>query len=312
MVSVSATTVLRPCSGDAVLLAHLRTLRGCGSVESVFRGVINLLLPDGGLMALAVRGSGDAPRTLVVDIAHWLDRGVEAGRAVEFGPDGIALQGAFGVLRVPVRGAMKWHPILPRLDSLTPSELAVSARALHHLVSVDGEPGGMLGASPGAAPMEVAVCTALEHGRDALVRAVRSSDTVGMRDAVLALLGLGPGLTPAGDDFLTAIALLSSLDGSGLGLFARVLHDVLDEQPGRTTLLSTTTLREALSGRFRAELVDVLCSLAATPGQSEVQAIETVRAPVRRALAHGHTSGTDTLSGLVAGLHLERELRGSL
>lgn len=312
MGSTRATAVVRACSGDAVLLAHLRTLRGCGSVEGAFRGVINLLLPDGELMALAARGSGDGPRTLVVDVAHWFDQGVEAGAAVGFGPGGISLQGAFGSLRISVRGAAEWHPILPYFGSLTPSELAVPARALHHLVSVDGEPGGMLGPSPGAGPMEVAVCTALERGRGELVRAVRSSDTVGMRHGVLALLGLGPGLTPAGDDFLTAIALLSSLDGSRLGPLARVLRDVLDEQPGRTTLLSTTTLREALSGRVRAGLVDVLRALAATRGQSEAQAIETVRDPVRRALAHGHTSGTDTLSGLVTGLHLERELRGSL
>ncbi|WP_328885008.1 oxamate carbamoyltransferase subunit AllH family protein [Streptomyces sp. NBC_00316] len=281
-------------------------------MESVFRGVINLLLPGGGLMALSARGSGDAPRTLVVDVAHWLDRGVEAGGVVGFGPDGIALQGDAGGLQISAQGTAEWHPILPYLGSLTPSELAVPARVLHHLVSVDGELGGMLGPTPGAAPMEAAVCTALEHGRDELVRAVRSSDSVGMRHGVLALLGLGPGLTPAGDDFLTAIALLSSLEGSRLGPLARVLHDVLDEQPGRTTLLSTTTLREALSGRVRAGLVDVLWALAATRGQSEAQAIETVRDPVRRALAHGHTSGTDTLSGLVAGLHLERELRGSL
>jgi hypothetical protein len=38
----------------------------------------------------------------------------------------------------------------------------------------------------------------------------------------------------------------------------------------------------------------------------------SVRTPVRHVLAIGHTSGTDILSGLVTGLRLEKELRGSL
>lgn len=310
--TVCVTEVLRPRSGDAALLAHLRVLSGHGGVESVFRRAINLVLPDGRLMTLVTPGSGDAPWTLVVDVAHWLGRGVEAGQTVAFTPGGIALPDAGGGVRIVVDGASEWDPILPTLAMLTPSELAAAARVLHHLVRVHGEPGGMLGASPGAMPMERAVCAALAQGRDVLAWAVRTSDTAGMRTGVLALLGLGPGLTPAGDDFLTALALLSALEGSALGPFAQVLGDVLDEKPGRTTLLSATTLREALAGRVRATLGEVIAALVATRGQSEAHITDTIHAPVRRALAHGHTSGTDTLSGLVTGLHLEKELRGSL
>nr|WP_240929405.1 DUF2877 domain-containing protein [Streptomyces coryli] len=158
--------------------------------------------------------------------------------------------------------------------------------------------------------MESVVCAALDEGRAALTRAVLARDPAGIRDGVLALLGLGPGLTPAGDDFLTGIAVLSALDGTRLGPFATVLGDVLDERSGRTTLLSATTLREALAGRVRASLADVLCAIPATRRQDTAQAADALKNPVRRALAHGHTSGTDTLSGLVTGLHLEKELRG--
>ncbi|MDI3405259.1 oxamate carbamoyltransferase subunit AllH family protein [Streptomyces cavernicola] len=342
---VRASVVLRSQSGDAVLLARLRALRGRGRVESVFRGVLNLLLPDGELMALAARGRADAPRTLVVDVPHWGDSGVRPGEPVDFAPSGVTLPGADGGIRICIRESEEWNPILPSLDQLTSAELDTAAHALRQVTYAHGELGGMLGASPTAAPMETAVCAALDHGRRRLVRAVRSScgDTphadgrtapaeplhehdggpalsvpashdgaLALREAVLALLGLGPGLTPAGDDFLVGIAVLSAIDGSRLDLFAQTLGQVLTEHPGRTTLLSTTTLREALAGRVRAPFVDVLHSLAATRGQSEAQAVDTIRSPVRRALAHGHTSGADTLSGLVTGLHLEKELRGSL
>ncbi|MDI3417746.1 oxamate carbamoyltransferase subunit AllH family protein [Streptomyces luteolus] len=359
MVSVRASAVLHSRSGDAALLARLRTLRGRGRVDSVFRGVLNLQLPDGELVSLAARGCENAPRTLIVDIPHWGGSGVRPGEPVEFAPGSLTLPGGHGGIRICLRESGEWNPILPSLDQLTSSELSTAARALRQATYAYGELGGMLGAAPTAAPMETAVCAALDHGRRRLVRAVRSSCGAPYRcdgdavtgqsspsgpdpvrrgsevaptatdptpreaaapgessspldEAVLALLGLGPGLTPAGDDFLVGIAVLSAIGGSRLGPFARALDHILTEHPCRTTLLSTTTLREALAGRVRAPLVDVLRSLTATRGQSDAQAVDTIRSPVRRALAHGHTSGADTLSGLVTGLHLEKELRGSL
>ncbi|WP_406314526.1 DUF2877 domain-containing protein [Streptomyces sp. NBC_00118] len=312
MTSLCTATELRVVSGDAALIAYLRALRGQGVVESVFQRTLNLLTPGERLVALAVRGGDDAPLTLVTDADAWAERGISAGQAVEFAPGVITVRTADAPLRVHTEGADEWHPILPSLTALGPGDLAAAAAALDRLVRAHGSRGGMLGPTPTASSMEAAVTRALADGRDALVRAITSADDAGMRRGVLALLGLGPGLTPAGDDFLTALALLSSLHGSRLGPFGRALQDVLLEHPGRTTRLSVTTLDEALAGRARASLLDVLRALARPSGWSETRAAESIRTPVRHVLAIGHTSGTDILSGLVTGLRLEKELRGSL
>ncbi|NEB79610.1 DUF2877 domain-containing protein, partial [Streptomyces sp. SID14478] len=136
--------------------------------------------------------------------------------------------------------------------------------------------------------------------------AIRGGDEDAERRGVLALLGLGPGLTPAGDDFLAGLALVAALPGSAPTGFVPVLRAVLADFPARTTDLSLATLAEATEGRARGELIDVLRQLAHSRPSWELHA------PVRKALAVGHTSGSDTLSGIVAGLHLEEELRGSL
>ncbi|MFE3450046.1 DUF2877 domain-containing protein [Nonomuraea sp. NPDC059194] len=275
--------------GDAVLLSHLRDLTGTGRVDTAFRHVLNLLLPGGRLMALASRQADNAPWTLVVDVPDWTSAAVEPGQAVEFAPGALATAG----LSIDTTGAGDWDP--PPL-SVSVDELGPATAALDRLVRTQGTPGGMVAAAR-PSPMEAA----LRDGRDALVRAVLAADPDGVRRGVLGLLGLGPGLTPAGDDFLTGLALLSSLSGSRLGLFAGGLREVLAVHAGRTTLLSSTTLAEALDGRVRASLLDLLSAMARHD-----------LAPAHRVLAIGHTSGTDTLSGLVTGLHLERELRGSL
>ncbi|MGW6399272.1 oxamate carbamoyltransferase subunit AllH family protein [Streptomyces sp. NPDC055134] len=312
MTALRTATELRAISGDAALVAHLRALRGQGVVEGVFHRTVNVLMPGDRLIALAARGGGDAPRTLVTDADSWSDRGIAASQAVEFAPGVITVRAARGRLRVRTEGADEWHPILPSLAALGPGELATAASALDRLIRAHGSRGGMLGPTPAASSMEVAVTRALADGRDVLVRAIRSGDDAGMRGGILALLGLGPGLTPAGDDFLTASALLSSLPGSRLGPFGRALRDVLLDRPGRTTRLSLATLDEALSGRAGASLLDVLHALARPDRWGEVHVTQSIRTPVRHVLAIGHTSGTDILSGLVTGLRLEKELRGSL
>ncbi|SDJ39019.1 DUF2877 domain-containing protein [Streptomyces indicus] len=298
--------VLPVRSGDAALLRSLRSTVGEGVVHSVFSRVVNLLTPQDRLIALAVRGAGHAPRTLTADVTDWTGYGIEAGRRVRFARGSLTLELPHKRLRLTLDGARLWCPDTPSLAHLAPAELAAAAAHLDRLNRAHGALGGMLGATPGAGPMEAAVATALAKGRTGFTAAVPTGDPARIRTAVLSLLGLGPGLTPAGDDFLTGAALVAALPGSALAAFVPVLKDVLDAHPGRTTDLSLATLREAADGRARAELLDLLRLLAerAAPRQLDV--------PVRKVLAAGHTSGSDTLSGLTAGLHLEEELRGSL
>ncbi|MFI7341116.1 DUF2877 domain-containing protein [Streptomyces sp. NPDC050085] len=296
----------RVLSGDARLLDALRTADGTGCVHSVFTRVINLLTWQGTLIALASPEAGDAPRTLVVDVADWTRYGPVAGRSVAFAPGTLTLPGPGRPLRLKTSGARPWYPETPSLAHLGPGGFAAAAAALDRLVRAHGTRGGMLGAHADAGPMERAVVQALHAGRSTLTAAILDGDESGMHRGVLALLGLGPGLTPAGDDFLAGLALVAALPGSALTGFGPVLRRALVAHPARTTDLSRATLAEAAEGRVRGELIDVLRQLAPGPPPWELHA------PVRRALAVGHTSGSDTLSGLSAGLHLEEELRGSL
>ncbi|MFI6937831.1 DUF2877 domain-containing protein [Streptomyces sp. NPDC050418] len=301
-----APLVLPVESGDAALLRTLRTTVGEGRVHSVFTRVVNVLTPDGLLIALAAWDAGHAPRTLTTDVTDWTGCGLAAGQRVTFDRGVLTLDVPGRPLRLALDGAQAWNPDTPSLAHLGLGRFAECAAYLDCLNRLHGPYGGMLGAARDAGPMERAVAAALADGRTRFIAAVRTGEPAALRTAVLALLGLGPGLTPAGDDFLTGAALIAALPGSALGALIPVLQDVLDTHPERTTDLSLATLREATDGRARAEVLDVLRLLAdeADPQQLDV--------PVRKVLAVGHTSGSDTLSGLIAGLHLEEELRGSL
>jgi len=141
-----------------------------------------------------------------------------------------------------------------------------------------------------------------------LARASWRQDVAGVEEATRGLAGLGPGLTPAGDDMLAGFAavmtLLSerlSVDGINRGQVAEVIARVA--RP-RTTMLSGVLLEYAAHGEVAEQVGKLLLALALPGGESEA-----VLRAADELLAFGATSGGDTLLGVLLGLKtLEGEI----
>lgn len=106
------------------------------------------------------------------------------------------------------------------------------------------------------------------------------------------LLGLGPGLTPAGDDVLAG--LLVALHHHPR-LRDPLWADLGPLASARTTALSAALLRHAAAGQALPAVVAVADSLA---GHGPGDALATA---VARLLAVGHSSGTALAHGLLQG-----------
>jgi len=121
-----------------------------------------------------------------------------------------------------------------------------------------------------------------------LKQALRALDDSALAEAARALAGLGPGLTPAGDDVLAGAMLrLHSLGHADL------TQPIYSAAAQRTTRLSRAFLAAARDGLVNAAWMELLQALAAgTPSALE-------RA-LRRVLAFGATSGADMLHGFLA------------
>lgn len=131
------------------------------------------------------------------------------------------------------------------------------------------------------------------HGTIIAVRQWLERALAGNPDApppVKNLIGLGPGLTPSGDDFfcgvLTALNYLGHRD-----IAQRLAADVLPLATRETSLISSAYLRCAAQGEASAVLFDVLESLLSGGRDLEIR-LDAVHAV-------GHTSGWDTLAGAV-------------
>jgi len=123
----------------------------------------------------------------------------------------------------------------------------------------------------------------------ALERALVTRDGGAVVAAALALIGLGEGLTPAGDDCLVgALAVLHRRAPDWLSEDSRVTEALAAAARTRTTDIARDFLLEALAGRF-AESV-----LAVVTAESGLSA----RLAAERLARVGATSGADTLGGI--------------
>jgi hypothetical protein len=161
---------------------------------------------------------------------------------------------------------------------------------------------------------EIEACEAVRPVRDVLAAAARrrvaglaaglalaleASDVARVRAAVAALVGLGPGATPSGDDALVGILLARALlspEGPGAAdARGAALRKAVRVESGRTTDVSRSYLLLACEGRFTSVLRDLARALC--DGD-----VEAVRCEARRCARTGHTSGIDGLLGLVGAL----------
>src|SRR5829696_3340909 len=183
-----------------------------------------------------------------------------------------------------VSAAAWWEP-RPKLPSLRPALLPEGVRQLRNTLYGEGVPHSAftlpgLPTGPGG-PLA------------ALRGAVRRADLEAALRTATRLIGLGPGLTPAGDDVMAGtVAGLVLLGHPAAERFAAGVYSLA---AGRTTELSRALLRHAACGRVSGEYAAVLHGLVG----------ERPLAPaVAGLLATGSTSGRAMALGLCTAIDL--------
>lgn len=141
-----------------------------------------------------------------------------------------------------------------------------------------------------------------------LIQAIWQRDIAGIEEATRGLAGLGPGLTPSGDDvlggFAVVMSLLSSLLSADSISRSEVASIISTVAKPRTTKLSGVLLEHASRGEISEQFGSLLLTL-----MLPTEEFKTVLKAADRALASGASSGGDTLLGILLGL---RSLEGEI
>jgi len=129
-----------------------------------------------------------------------------------------------------------------------------------------------------------------------LTKGISDFDYKEITEASKGLIGLGPGLTPAADDFL--LGILASLYyigyyfGNHLENLKKIAGFMIYDLPGRTTFISEIMLRNGMKARFSEPIKDLM--LAVTNSNS-------INDECVNLLNIGGTSGSDCAAGIVFG-----------
>ena len=130
-----------------------------------------------------------------------------------------------------------------------------------------------------------------------LGRGVQTGRLDFMRAAAARLVGLGQGLTPAGDDFLCGfLAAGHCLRSAGLAQASLLTSfgEAVREFLGQTTDISASFLRDALAGCVSRPLAALAEACSGAPGSDLGVALS-------RLAAIGHSSGLDAATGFFYG-----------
>ena len=260
-------------------------------VLAVFERACDLVTHDGDVIALVSPQIGDGPLNVVVDGAAGLFARVHTGAPVRLEEERLWVGG----LAIDLKGATGWEP-RPDWATLRERRAAIaSCLPLLHATCHRHTPAGsllaLLGAPPHGNVLAGAAFTTAREAAQAL-REGWEGDLERLRKGAAGLAGLGGGLTPAGDDFLTGAMLWAWLAHPTPAPLCRTLAKTAVP---RTTTLSAALLRAAARGECSAPWHALLAALSEGLEGADAR----ITTAVQEILTHGATSGADSLAGFL-------------
>ena len=252
----------------------LRAPLEAGRVHSVFERAVNMLWHDGRLVTL------QGPTPLVAPFAATVSRLPKVGNVTP----GMAIRQCdgrilFGAVSLSWEGAVLAETrIQPTDESPGLLGIVLAEQVMPPVASALHSPAG-------------------REARRLLAHGIRSLDAVAFIQGARMLIGLGEGLTPAGDDCLVgALAVLRRFARPWLVSHPEIAAALSAAVGDGTTIVGQEFILHALDGLFSEVVLQLVTATS----------VEDVRRAATQLLAMGGTSGADTLQGMELALEAIR------
>jgi hypothetical protein len=248
---------------------------------------------DGDLIAVIRENLPEGPLNIRVSASWTSDLGITTGQHWSFGAYGLT---SIDGLVIDVTKAEVWRPKTVE-GCIDRSSVARGLDALKdHLAGYplldDGLARLVLSGIPAASPIEQAAAPAIDKLERALLEAFQGRVSANV-DGTTNLIGLGPGLTPSGDDLLGGV--LIACHQLHENAVAKRLGDVILKSADRTNVISQAHLRAAALGYGTAPLHDLLDAIIRNDRPDIAEALDATA-------KIGHSSGIDALAGIILAL----------
>ena len=291
--------VLQALSADSELLQGMGAWYESAHIHSVFRHVVNIDAGFGRLVSLAHRDSDDAPDTIVSDLRDWSGHNIQVGSGVVYSNALLTIENSLSIL---IKNARPWQCVMPNYaqdESVLRTNLAVAQQYINRY-------GKGIGLSryftESSSTFDQALAESFSINTKGLCEAITQGKETLVLQCLRQLIGLGPGLTPAGDDYLLGLLAVLNIPDSPCHAWRRIGAPIMEYANQQTNAISLSALRHASAGRVRASLIR-LCYALMHVSPTPMLAI------LDRVMSIGSSSGTDIIVGMLSGFHLHLQTK---
>lgn len=284
---------MRPLSIGPVA-AEILTIDGEAEVAAVFERCFYLAVPRG-FVCIGVEALGDGPLNLLLDFGasapDWPSLGITREAKGTIASGRLHIGDRFSL---PVETVSRWQPPPWPLVSEADIErgVAIVRRLAPPLCPAEGLSRLVIGDARRADRTARAAEALVRDLRIALDASLQvGASTRDLQRSATLLIGLGPGLTPSGDDLLGGILLALSALGHG-DLRDDLWRALEGELEHLTVGISAAHLAASADGLASAAVHDALISILRGDADAVPHHLSALA-------AIGHSSGFDTLAGLI-------------
>lgn len=265
-------------------------------VLHTFQAVVNLINSDNAILSIVSKEIGNGPFNLVLKTSDF-PKNVTVDTIVIIRNQSLFLDG----LQINLLDAQIWQPI-PDWNKVRnfKESLLKSINIIDEILSTEAPKDSIAkivsSNQINSNNIEGKIIKTAKKAITLLSHGLIESDSNSLQESARRLTGLGIGLTPAGDDFLSGViygfwAVYSTSKAKSL---SRV---IVQAAIHRTNELSSAWLRAAANGEASESWHQLLRAIIK-------QDIDMLRDAVRRILPTGHTSGADALGGFTFTVNL--------
>jgi hypothetical protein len=286
--------MLQVISGDSSFLKRIEQASFCGTVHSLFKRVLNIRCLDSEVLyTIACRDIDNGPNTLILDIENLLVYPIELKETVHSAANQLVIGSS---MKLTINGAKGWKCSLPKYPS-DDSKLRANLPIMKQYLDEFGQSGGMISTDDPQSSFQEEVSRLLQERSTAFLSELKAGRMEKAIQTARSLIGLGPGLTPSGDDFLLGLLAVINLQGNPLHAYSSWCQEILRGASQWTNEISLAALNQAASGQVRESITKLIDALTyRTPDQ--------VIAGLSEVLNIGSSSGTDISMGIYSGLQL--------
>lgn len=291
--------MIQAISGDVEFIQAIINSRFNGFIHSIFDKAVNIKCrKTGDLYTLACNRLDNGPNSLMININIFSDSHFELTDNVFTNKNSLFIEDK---MAISLNDINRWECLLPSYP-IDETRLRKNLILLKSQIEEFGKCGGMKRNLHAKNPFEIEMANMLKERAHSLLCSLVNNNVADALCHANGLIGLGPGLTPSGDDFLTGLMSTFHLPNCPCLSFQSFSEKVVTSAQSLTNDISYMTLKMASVGKVRESIVTLL-HLALT-GEEEhlISALHEV-------LKIGSSSGTDIALGLVSGLEVNLKIK---